>query len=234
MLCEAIRPIVRQFTDDHLDEKDYQEVQSHLASCEKCRQYTSSVGTLCYRLHEMGQTAIPPDMASTVLYQLKKMPLPIESVPVVETVLPTFPEPPLAGAFNAQTRPFWIAVLALGIVSIAAISSAFFWRAKSVTGPALPVSPKDAITAVVSAPERMIERHFHLSLSGRQELADLIIEMQLAMERDADRSLVFLVPAEKAAQFQDRITTLSGMVREFGDPPASEPVGNERVTVFFE
>ena len=95
MVCETIRPIVRRFLDDLLDEKDYRETQAHLAGCAKCRQYASSVGTLSYRLHEMGQITLPPDMISTILYQVKRMPPKFESPPVY----PKFSETS-SGAFN--------------------------------------------------------------------------------------------------------------------------------------
>lgn len=230
MPCEMIRPVVRKFLDDLLDEKDYQDIQAHLAQCAQCRQYASSVGTLSYRLHELGQVTLPPDMASTILYEIKKMPPKAES----SAVYPQSSETP-GDAFNAQTRLFWIAVFALGVVSIAAIVGAFFWRSHSAPGLTPPTHPKEPAALTVLAPsERMTERHYHLTLSGRPELGELIIEMQLAVERDSERSLVFLVPAEKAAQFRERMAAFSGVVKEFGEPASSENAENERITVFFE
>ncbi len=221
MVCEAVRSVIRQFMDDLLDEKDYQEICAHLGSCQRCHKFASSVGTLSYRLYELGQISLPPDIVSAILYELKKVPAKVEADPV----FPQFSEVSPGGAFSAQTRPFWIAVFVLATISIAATTSAFFWRFQAAPG---------FVPTVVLPPERLGERHFHLALSARPELAELIIELQLAVERDSERSLVFLVPVQKSSQFQESLESLSVEVREFGESESKEDMKDERITVFFE
>ena len=72
MSCEGVQPKIRQFLDDLLDEREYQQIHSHISECVACQNYASSVGTLSYQLYELGQVSLPPDMVSTVLYEFKK------------------------------------------------------------------------------------------------------------------------------------------------------------------
>ena len=74
----------------------------------------------------------------------------------------------------------------------------------------------------------------NIEVELRPELAELIIEMQLAVQRDTERSLTFLVPAEKTAQFHERLTAFSGVVKEFGDTESLKEPEDERIMVFFE
>ena len=231
MVCDAVRPVIRQFMDDLLDEKDYQAIHAHLVSCKRCHTFASSVGTLSYRLYELGQTTLPPDMVSAILYELKKVPVKTEA----ESVPSRFPEASRAEAFTTRTRSFWIAVAVLAAVSIAAIATVFFWKTQRTPDMTPPTRTDHGTPPAVSfSPERLMERHFHLALSGRPELAKLIIDLQLAIERDSDRSIIFMVPAEKSSSFLEGVTSFSREVKEFGESGFMEDAKDERVTVFFE
>lgn len=227
MQCEEMRPSVRKFLDDLLDEKDYQEIHQHLAGCQKCSTYTSSVGTLSWRLHELGQVSLPPDMTSTILYEMKHL-MRTAAAPAPSEAAPSAPS-------GSPTRALWIAVIVLGAVSIGATAAAFFWR--STKGPAAFSISARAPFAPPGLPglpaERLAETHIHYSQAGRQELSDLIIDMQLPVERESDRSIVFLIPAEKASEFNERLAAGSGFLKEFGTTDFEGKTGS-RATVYFE
>ena len=80
MACDVVRPKIRPFLDDLLDEKDYHDIHAHLECCAQCRSYASSVGTLSYRIHELGQAPLPPDIISAILYETKRIADPAPSV----------------------------------------------------------------------------------------------------------------------------------------------------------
>ena len=54
MDCNNIRQRITPFMDDLLAEDEYQRVWGHLESCASCGQFAASVGTLSYRLKELG------------------------------------------------------------------------------------------------------------------------------------------------------------------------------------
>ena len=103
MPCDpAIRTMIRPFLDDLLDEKDYQAVHAHMELCDPCRVYASSVGTLSHRLYELGQVTLPPDMVSTILYELKKQNAVVESPEKIEESVSRY-----------STNFFWTAAISL-------------------------------------------------------------------------------------------------------------------------
>ena len=236
--CEAIRPVIRPFLDDLLDEKEYQEIQTHLSGCVRCHAYASSVGTLSYRLHELGQVSLPPDMISTILYELKKQ-HGAERADV---------RPSAAEAFTSRTRLFWISAFVVFGVSLGATVAVMnLWRMpkeKAEHGARSTEKTIGAVPSVVSlplsapqaiSPPPPAERHYHVSRSSRSELVDLAREFQCAVERESDVSFVFDVPRPRLAEFGRRLEALSGVVKEYGEPEppeaASDPV---RMSVFFE
>jgi len=221
MICETIRPVIRQFMDDLLDEKDYQEIQTHLASCQRCHSYASSVGTISYRVHELGQASLPPDMVSVILHELKKVP----AQPDENFEFPSAAETPRKP--DGTSLMFWGMAAALVIVSAVAVIAL---RTAAKTEKGVP-----ALTMAAAPPAHLTERHFHLTLTEKPEVSDLILRLQLTLERDSDRALDFIVPAEKSEQFREAMATLSGTAKEFGDTVSLEGDGqDERVTVFFE
>ena len=136
MRCESIRPLIRTFLDDLLDEKDYQDIQAHLGGCERCQVYAASVGTLSYRLYELGQVAVPPDLSSTVLYELEKKNRLAAAGPAVS--LPE--ENGLKAVTVVVTRLLWAVVLLI-LVAAAAVAAIIvsLWRAPApVPAPAAP------------------------------------------------------------------------------------------------
>lgn len=118
MLCESIRPLIRTFLDDLLDEKDYQNIQAHLSGCERCRSYASSLGTLSYRLYELGQVAIPPDMISMILYGLEKKRQADSTAPAA---LPD-EKSPAADLAAVLTKIFWAVIFLILVVSVVAVA----------------------------------------------------------------------------------------------------------------
>ncbi len=116
MSCDIVRPRIRTFLDDLLDEKEYQDIHRHLEACERCRVYASSVGTLSYRLYELSQAPLPPDMVSTILYELKKQNN--QSEPIQEN----------AAAIQKPISFFWIFVMVLAALSVVSIASLVLFR----------------------------------------------------------------------------------------------------------
>lgn len=138
MECDAVQPRMRTFLDDLLDEKDHCEMRMHLENCEPCRKYASSVGTLSYRLYELGQAPLPPDMVSAILYESKK---PAVSPPAAA---PEAVVTPLQGLFLSKKELFWAGItvlLALVATSFAVTTALRKKQEKAVSVAAIPVSP---------------------------------------------------------------------------------------------
>ena len=71
MICSDVQQRLKQFLEDLLEEREYQEIRAHLEECVSCRKYALSIASLSYRLKEMGQIEVPKDLLSTVLYRLR-------------------------------------------------------------------------------------------------------------------------------------------------------------------
>ncbi len=134
MSCDVIRPRIRPFLDDLLDEKDYRDTHAHLESCAACHRYAASVGTLSFRLYELGQVPLPPDMVSAILYESKK-----------EEALPPpgarEPVPAVPGVFVPKKDLVWAGiavVLALTVVAFA-VTAAFHKREEKAAPARVPV-----------------------------------------------------------------------------------------------
>ena len=237
MRCEEIRPVIRNFLDDLLDEKDYQEIQTHLAGCEHCHSYASSVGTLSYRLYELGQVTLPPDMASTILYELDQQRRAFPEEPSSASSSPK--ETPGVQAASG-IKPLWFlafAVMTLGVCVL--ISWVTFYRAPRETAPSLPnaVQARELlpVTAVPVTAGPRLHWHYHISSSNQDELTEILGALNLTALERSSRHCVFLVPQEILSKFKTRMDGLSGVAKEFGDtdlaPAAGEAV---QVSVYFE
>ena len=242
MQCESVRPAIRRFLDDLLDEKDYQEIQEHLAACTRCHAYASSVGTLSYRLYELGQVSLPPDMLFTILYEWKKVPRK-EAADVTIKEPNTGPKTAQASpaeAFTSRTRLFWVAAAVVCVASLVVIAGVALQR----TLPQ-PVAPPPAAPVAVPAPPPAqpmsqvpashVERHYHISRSSRSEVEELIRSLQLTVVQESARMLIFDVPQQAFGQLQKHLEVLSGVVKEYGEADPSEGAwATVRVSVYFE
>ena len=156
MACDAVQPRIRPFLDDLLDENDYQGIHTHLETCESCRRYASSVGTLSYRLYELGQMPLPPDMASTILYESKK------AVPEPPALAVAPPAPTAEGFFISKKDLFWagaVVLLALTVASLVVTKAFQKKEERSASVPAAPVLPTPTPDAGSQADAEPISVH---------------------------------------------------------------------------
>ena len=137
MACDATRPRIRPFLDDLLDEKDYQDIHAHLESCVPCRAYASSVGTLSYRLYELGQAPLPPDMVSAILYESKKA-ISESPVPAAVPSVSTTGE----GFFISKKDLFWVGVVVLLALTTASFAVMIGFRKKEEQPLSVPAAPQ--------------------------------------------------------------------------------------------
>lgn len=72
MNCQLIQDKMKSFLDDLLEESEYQEIRFHLEECQACAAYASSVGSLSYKVKELGQLPLPQDLAQTILFEAKR------------------------------------------------------------------------------------------------------------------------------------------------------------------
>jgi hypothetical protein len=244
MLCESIRPVTRAFLDDLLDENDYQDIQAHLARCERCRAYASSVGTLSYRLYELGQVSVPPDMSSTILYNLEK---PSHSALTAPT--DTMHQDKSAKDMAAIVpRLFQVAVLLISaatVIVVAAIMSHHRIQKEeniNITTPVFaPESGFLGTTIPVSAldnenPKETIRLwHYHISRSSQSELKQICQDLSLAVLDESPSHLIFDVSKEKLGEFTNRIAGLSGVVDEYGEMDPSNVTTNAiQISIYLE
>ena len=156
MACDTIQPRIRPFLDDLLDEKDYQDIHAHLEVCESCRKYASSVGTLSYRLYELGQVPLPLDMVSTVLYESKKA----VPEPPAPAAAPTVPAG--EGVFISKKDLFWAGVALLLVLTVTSFVVTMAFRKKeerSASAPTMPVSLPPAPDAAPQADAEPVPAH---------------------------------------------------------------------------
>lgn len=228
MLCESLRPVIRQFLDDLLDEKDYQEVHGHLENCARCHAFASSVGTLSYQLYELGQVTVPPDIATTVSYHFsQKAPMSV----VAETP---------SGKSSVSLSGLWkvLALLGIGILGLWVISN---WPKQTTEKELTVVAQAPAATAAPKDPADLlahwskVNRHYHLSKSSQPELVSLLSQLGVPIEHESAALIVFNVPQGQWPDFVSGFEKFSGVVKEFGEPPvpanAEETV---QVSIFLE
>ncbi len=277
MLCDAVGSMIRPFLDDLLDEKDYQDVSAHIQGCQRCRVYASSVGTLSYRIYELGQVPLPPDMVSTILYEYKKL----ESQTSQEDVSLKVRG---GGFFIPLNRFFWISLTTLFVLSVVVTAAIIGFRKvrnQNKTGvstflqrsgtDSAPISPDrkiqtqlEKIKTIVYAAEESIPAeqklneirevvggladkedllaqwrpthwHYHLSVSSQPELIELIRQMQLQIDNESANFFVFYVSKTKLDDFRNRMSGLSGVVKEYGDLDSSHIADDSiQVSVYLE
>jgi hypothetical protein len=172
-------------------------------------------------------------MISTILYEFRK----------------EAPAAPAAGAPSAvsvETREtrrgpgtlaLWAVTAALLLASTSATLAVFAWRKskQQVDAMALFSSAPRPDASVVSVPAILPERHYHLSESSREELGALVAGMDLKSVKTADRSVALDVPRSALSEFESRFHALSGVVKEFGEPPDEDGwTADVRVSVYFE
>ena len=221
MGCDAVQPRIRPFLDDLLDEKDYREMHVHIEGCESCRKYASSVGTLSYRLYELGQVPLPPDMISAILYESEKSPRETPSSPAQ-------PAP-------AAKKPFvWPVVLAVLVLAAVLGAGLMMQRGrKESPAPAASTSLVPAAPPALSSPDT--EWHYHLSLASRPELMSLIRSTTFAIKSEAPNAVMVLVPKAALEDFESRLYALPGAVKEYGKTDASSVSGDAaQVSVYLE
>ena len=232
MTCEPILKKIKPFLDDLLEEKDYQDVSSHLRQCGRCHQYASSISSLSYQLDALGNVQVPPDMLSTVLYSLKKV------VPVkTETATPesVVPAPTLR-----SNGLYWAIVASVFFVSIGAVTGIFVWQKKpiqssAVTAPAPSLPQTSAIAKPEVAVSPQTHWHYHLFASSREEFSIILSEMGLVTYYDAPDMIVLNVPKQSIEQFTKRLATLSGVLQEFGDRNLEAVAGDSiQISIYFE
>ena len=245
MECEAIRPRIRTFLDDLLDEKDYQEIHSHLLNCARCHSYASSVGTLSYRLYELGQVSAPPDMVSAVLYEYDKQ----NRAAPPEPSLKTEESNKIHTEDKSIQKLFWIAVCLVFTMSI--IAAATIFGVRQVQNPEvapLSVSAKAPsneslnMNLTTSSPpsffltkESYPHWHYHVSKSSQSEFHDFFQQKRILPVDESAAFVMFDVPKENLPAFVNFMTSLPGVVKEFGEINLNNVKDDKiRVSVFFE
>ncbi len=229
MPCESIRLVVRTFLDDLLDEKDYQNIQAHLAVCKRCHSYASSVGTLSYRLYELGQAALPPDMSSAILFAIEQKHHDAASPAAVSWIEEKIAEE----AKPSRTNFFWLATLgslvvaatiAVAAVSIHPIQKESVVPVNPTASPSSTETPKEAVpvSQEAAANEVADHWHYHVSRSSLGELKQIFRDLYLTVLDESSSHLVFYVPRERSKKFISRMAGLSGVVKEYGNIDASK------------
>jgi hypothetical protein len=127
MACEGVVKKIPAFLDDLLEEGDYREVCRHLETCEHCRRYAASIGSLSHHIHALTEVPPPPDIPDTVLYTLKKS---AESAPA----------PAVAASGPSAKTGISLVRIILIFASIVAVAGGalFFIRQKNLNVPVLP------------------------------------------------------------------------------------------------
>ena len=133
MACETICERIRPFLEDLLDENEYQDVRAHLEECVRCRTYASSIGTLTYQLHELGEVKAPRDFISTVLYELKQPVKPGDATLKSEEA-PDIAAP-RAENFTPQGRPFLIPLLIASLICSTIFIGVFYFKYSTKKAP---------------------------------------------------------------------------------------------------
>ena len=237
MRCEEIHPVIRNFLDDLLDEKDYQEIQAHLAGCEHCHSYASSVGTLSYRLYELGQVALPPDMASTILYEFNQQHRVSLAAPPKTS---SFPEEGSERSAASGVKFVWVlAFVAMAVGVGVLISWITFHRLPRETTSAVlnteQVREMAPVAAVPSPTGPRLHWHYHISSSNQDEFTEVLQALSLTALEKSSHYCLFLVPQESLSKFKARMDSLSGVVKEFGDTDIAAAAGEAvQVSVYFE
>ena len=244
MPCESIRPVIRTFLDDLLDENDYQNIQSHVAVCERCHTYASSVGTLSYRLYELGQVSVPPDMSATILYEFEKQ---SHAAAAPQAVSPA-DENGAQGLPGPGLRFVWVIVLLISAAAFVAVITMVSIRRvhrvqKEDSAAVIPSASVSSVglskeTAPASGPVPGAEKskeisthwHYHVSKSSLSELKQLFSDLYLTVLDESPGYLVFYVPKERLGKFTSRMAGLSGVVKEYGEIDPSK-VSAEAVQV---
>lgn len=241
MNCESIRPVVRTFLDDLLDEKDYQDIQAHLAGCQRCHAYASSVGTLSYGLYELGQVSVPPDTSSAVLYQLERQGHSVSAEPSASMTEEKEPDPA-----PRSLSLLWVIIFAVLLVSVVAVIAMVSFRrvqkedraavVPSVSLPAArPLEVTDAGSGETKTKEVFIHWHYHVSRSSLSELHQLFQGLSLTVADESQSHIIFYVPKERLGKFTSQMAGLSGVVKEYGeiDPPKVS-TGTVQVSLYLE
>ena len=244
MQCEAIRPLIRTFLDDLLDEKDYQDIQTHLTGCERCHSYASSVGTLSYRLYELGQVSVPLDMSSAILYEFGKH---THSLPagaaksLLDKNIPT-------NNTAAGTRLLWVAIIVVLVSAVVAFVTVVSVSRLRTAGPitearTLP-TPSSEPVKQMSTPVPVIREnmpkeitshwHYHAAKSDLGELKVIFEELYLTVLDESPSHLVFYVPAERQGNFVTRMAGLSGIVKEYGEVEPAPAGAAVQVSIYLE
>lgn len=227
MLCKSIRPRMHTFLDDLLDEKDYQEIQAHLACCERCRAYASSVGTLSYRLYELGQVSVPPGMSSAILYEFEKKSHAAPAAPAASLRQ----DKSVTDMTAILTRLSWAAVLS--ILTAAVFTVATLVSHRRALPPPAPVSVP--VIEEEKPKATQILWHYHISRSSRNELKQIFRDLYLTVLDESPNQFALDVPNEKLGEFAGRIAGLSGVVKEYGEiDPSMTNAGAVRVSVYLE
>ena len=223
MPCESIRPAVRKFLDDLLDENDYQDIQAHLADCKHCHDYAASIGTLSYRLYELGQVSVPPDMSSTILYEFNRASHAVSAISERDSGDKTA---------SAGTRLPWIVTLVVLVTAVVAAVTMVSVRRVPVQTTAVAVSgapiyltelsqeespAASVILDVDQSKEIPAHWHYHVSRASLNELQQIFKDLYLTVLDESPSHLVFYVPRERLGEFVSRMTGLTGVVKEFGD-----------------
>ena len=258
MECEAIRPVIRPFMDDLLDEKEYHGIHAHLESCSRCRAYASSVGTLSYRLYELGQAAPPADAASTILYQFKKDLQRLISASSAQQAAPaTFPEP-MEASPSSRTSYFWAGVFALCAASLS-VTAFFVFHKMSASEKLPPDAVKETVvlssfsssadsshgssrseaSAVSSGSDPLSEKwpevHYHVSGSSRAELVELMSKLGAEPVSESDASVVYRLSGSQMQHFSQDVAALTGVVKEYGEAgTAGRAADKAQISIFFE
>ena len=70
MNCDDIKQRLQPFLEDLLVEKEYRAFCGHIETCNKCKVYIRSIGSLSNQIWKLGQIEAPQDLISTIQHKL--------------------------------------------------------------------------------------------------------------------------------------------------------------------
>ena len=204
MGCDNIRQRVVPFMDDLLAEDEYQRVWGHLESCASCGQFAASVGTLSYRLKELGAVKVPHDLVQTIFYEMSQTEkshkendiAPLKGVSLVET-------PAIDVPVSKRSNFLLVsAILFLGISTV--VFAGLYFRNR-------PLTSRPAQTVLQAPPSESVPSADQIQKNPASQVIEKIKTI-LYGTNDQELSLT---------EAQDEISNLKAVIREMESPSKS-------------
>jgi hypothetical protein len=147
-----------------------------------------------------------------------------------------------SGFFIKLDRFFWLFLIALLVLFVAGVAVVIGFNKlqdQLETIKTIVDKTPQAVGAVASQENllvqgRLVNWHYHLTASSQSELIELIQQMQLPIDNESENFFVFYVPKEKSDEFKNRMSGMSGLVKEYGDFDVSFVGESIQASVYLE